>query len=212
MFISQTIAPKPALSEPEHWGQWSIIDLRSWGPQVDKHWQNWGQVSVFLTGMWPAKGPNVCRGDPFPQRCPSWSQDCVPTRQLAFCSGHNTVGWEVGRGDKTPKIPPPSASEPQKTALNSKVPSLLGASNYQIAFYVGRFPEHCPFQFFHIYSVCVCVFIYHPASLKGDSAPNVQHPHPQYPLGSPLFPAGECTVGGRGWEARRFGPWFCYSV
>lgn len=132
----------------------------------------------------------------------------VSILKLGLCS-HKAVGilqWTQycgmgvgggGGGDKTPKIPPPSASEPQKTALNSKVPSLLGASNYQIAFYIGRFPEQSLFQFFHIYFVCVCVFIYHPASLNGDSAPSVQHPHPQYPLGSPLFPAGECAVGGR---------------
>ena len=166
------------------------------------------------------QGTSLC----FPNRdVASKGAKCVQRRSLSpavsilksgLCS-HKAVGilqWiqycgmGVGGGDNTPKIPPPSASEPQKTALNSKVPFLLGASNYQIAFYVGRFPEHSPFQFFHIYSVCICVFIYHPARLKGDSAPNVQHPHPQYPLGSPLFPAGECAVGGRGWEARRFGP------
>ena len=108
----------------------------------------------------------------------------------------DTTLWDRSRGrggGKTPKIPSPSASEPRKTALNSKVPSLLGASNYQIAFYVGRFPEQSPFQFFHIY--CVCMFIHHPASLQGDV--QCSAPHPQYPPGSPHFPAGECAMGAR---------------
>lgn len=158
--------------------------------------------------MWPAKGQMCAEEIPFPSGVHPEVRTVFPQGSWHFAV--DTILWDGrggwGEGDKTPKIPPPSASEPQKTALNSKVPSLLGTSNCQIAFYVGRFPEQSPFQFFHIYSVCVCVFIYHPASLKGDSAPNVQHPHPQYPLGSPLFPAGECAVGGRGWEARRFGP------
>lgn len=74
----------------------------------------------------------------------------------------DTTLWDrsVGRGGgKTPKIPSPSASEPQKTALNSKVPSLLGTSNYQIAFYVGRFPEQFSFP---IFPYLLCVYVYPP--------------------------------------------------
>ena len=116
------------------------------------------------------QGTSLC----FPNRdVASKGANCVQRRSLSpavsilksgLCS-HTAVGilqWAqycgmgVGGDDKTPKIPPPSASEPQKTALNSKVPSLLGASNYQIAFYVGRFPEHSPFQF-SIFTLCVSV-------------------------------------------------------